>query len=155
MIIFKKILFSFLIARLSVEGQGNYIIISNIRSTRSQIKQLFPFARKSIIINANLFLIPPKGLGCENDPLSESIMAQKSTSMWETDYRIPSDTRAEHYDLYLHPNLDGDDFKGHVGIDIVAEKERDFFVVHTKYLKVTSTELKSGDGSTVSYFSSF
>lgn len=68
---------------------------------------------------------------------------------WEADYRIPSDTRADHYDLYLHPNLDGDDFRGRVGIDVVAERPRDFFVVHVKYLTVTKTELKTGDGKSV------
>ncbi len=24
---------------------------------------------------------------------------------WESDYRIPADTQALHYDLYLHPDL--------------------------------------------------
>jgi hypothetical protein len=75
-------------------------------------------------------------------------MAEKN-SPWQTDYRIPADTRAEHYDLYLHPNLTGDDFKGRVGIDIVALKRRDFFVVHVKFLTVTKSELMNSDGKQV------
>ena len=75
-------------------------------------------------------------------------MAQRSTG-WQTDYRIPSDTSAVHYDLYLHPNLDGDDFKGRVSIEIAAAARRDFFVVHVKFLTITKTELRNSDGKLV------
>jgi hypothetical protein len=71
------------------------------------------------------------------------------TFPWQTDYRIPSDTRAAHYDLYLHPDLEGDSFLGRVGIDIVAKNRRDFFVVHVKHLSVKKTELKNSDGNPV------
>ena len=92
--------------------------------------------------------LPAAGTGCEEDPNLEDSMAQRGTG-WQTDYRIPSDTRAVHYDLYLHPNLDGDDFKGSVTIDVAADERRDFFVVHVKYLTVTKTELRNSDGKLV------
>jgi hypothetical protein len=56
---------------------------------------IFMFLKKIIS-----FSIPGKGTGCENDPLFEAKMSSsKSSYPWQTDYRIPADTRANHYDL--------------------------------------------------------
>ena len=39
---------------------------------------------------------------------------------WEDDYRIPNDTYANHYDLYLHPDLEAGTFSGKVTVHITA-----------------------------------
>jgi glutamyl aminopeptidase len=69
--------------------------------------------------------------------------------LWESDYRIPQDTQASHYDLYLHPDLDNDTFSGKVTVHIIALAQRDFFVVHSKYHAITSTVLRNFRGDVI------
>ena len=68
---------------------------------------------------------------------------------WEENFRIPSDTVANHYDLFLHPKLDSNVFSGTVTIHIEAKQPRDFFLCHIKYLNVTKSELKTESGDVV------
>ena len=47
-------------------------------------------------------------------------MKAKRGKPWEDDYRIPNDTYAHHYDLYLHPDLEAGTFSGKVTVHISA-----------------------------------
>jgi len=83
--------------------------------------------------------------------MSSNLAAEMPPPLWETEYRIPSDTQPLHYDVYLHPNVGGDSsasFSGKVGIVIECQKPREFLVVHAQNLNVTSTLLtrKSSEG---------
>ncbi|QQP35718.1 Aminopeptidase, partial [Caligus rogercresseyi] len=42
--------------------------------------------------------------------------AMALTKSWESNYRIPSDTYPLHYDLFLHPDMNGTTFQGRVSI---------------------------------------
>ena len=48
------------------------------------------------------------------------IMKPRRSKPWEDDYRIPNDTYANHYDLYLHPDLEAGTFSGKVTVHITA-----------------------------------
>ena len=52
--------------------------------------------------------------------VSDSAMKAKRSKPWEDDYRIPNDTYAHHYDLYLHPDLEAGTFSGKVTVHITA-----------------------------------
>ncbi len=86
----------------------------------------------------------------ENPPIIETTtMAATSTTLqlnepWEKDYRLPSDTLPLHYEIYLHPDLLKGTFTGKVDIHINITQPRDFILVHTKYLTITSTEICKG-----------
>ena len=74
---------------------------------------------------------------------------KRRNNPWEEDYRIPSDTYATHYDLYLHPDLEAGTFSGKVTVHITASNPRDFFVVHKKYHSITKTELRDAAGTII------
>eukprot|EP00096_Caligus_rogercresseyi_P010039 TRINITY_DN3536_c0_g1_i1.p1 TRINITY_DN3536_c0_g1~~TRINITY_DN3536_c0_g1_i1.p1 ORF type:complete len:884 (-),score=271.03 TRINITY_DN3536_c0_g1_i1:95-2746(-) len=63
------------------------------------------------------------------------------TKPWESNYRIPSDTYPLHYDLFLHPDMNGTTFQGRVSILIDVRSPRDFLVTHINFLEITSTKL--------------
>lgn len=63
---------------------------------------------------------------------------------WEIDYRLPNDTLPLHYEIYLYPDLTKATFTGTVDIHLNITKNRDFILVHTKYLDITSTKLRKG-----------
>ena len=52
--------------------------------------------------------------------ISDSNMKPRRNKAWEEDYRIPNDTYANHYDLYLHPDLEAGTFTGKVTVHITA-----------------------------------
>ena len=54
---------------------------------------------------------------------SDSAMKAKRGKPWEDDYRIPNDTYAHHYDLYLHPDLEAGTFSGKVTVHITASNQ--------------------------------
>lgn len=74
---------------------------------------------------------------------------------WEDDFRIPADTYAKHYDLYLHPNMATDRFSGRVTITISTSQPRDSLLCHVKYLNVTKTEVKDDNGVSVAVSNAF
>ena len=63
---------------------------------------------------------------------------------WEKEYRIPTITLPYHYDLYLHPDLEGGDFTGEVTILIGVTSPINYLLAHVKKLNVTSTKLMMG-----------
>ena len=71
---------------------------------------------------------------------------KKLTEPWEIDYRLPEDTLPLHYEIYLHPDLGSGTFTGTVDIHLDITKTRNFLLVHTKYLDVTSIKLRKGLG---------
>jgi len=81
------------------------------------------------------------------------------TEPWEIEYRLPTDTLPLHYNIYLHPNLVTGLFSGNVDIDITTKAERSWFVVHTKFLNITKTDVREGhfssSGAAVSVAKSF
>ena len=85
-------------------------------------------------------------IGCE------TIMELKD---WETEYRLPQSVQPEHYDLYLHPDLDDDTFKGHVTISLTLAEPRTFLSAHIKYLNVTKSELVNSSNSKIPILDAF
>lgn len=66
------------------------------------------------------------------------------TEPWEKDYRLPADTLPLHYEIYLHPNLKDGTFTGKVDIHLNITQPRNFILVHTKYLTISSTVVQQG-----------
>nr|CAD7461677.1 unnamed protein product [Timema tahoe] len=60
---------------------------------------------------------------------------------WEADYRLPATTLPLHYDLLLHPDLEGGTFTGEVAIKLNVTEARRSLVVNCKLLEVLSTRL--------------
>ncbi|XP_063595793.1 glutamyl aminopeptidase-like [Penaeus indicus] len=60
---------------------------------------------------------------------------------WEDEFRLPNSTHPDHYDLYLHPDLDTKTFSGHVTIHVTTSETRDHFLVHTKWLNISQTKV--------------
>lgn len=60
---------------------------------------------------------------------------------WETKFRLPRSANPDHYDLYLNPDLKEKTFSGHVTIHISSSESRNHFLVHTKWLTISKTEL--------------
>ncbi|XP_068236621.1 glutamyl aminopeptidase-like [Palaemon carinicauda] len=68
-------------------------------------------------------------------------MRTSSDAPWEDDFRLPSTVRPSHYDLYLNPDLDSKTFSGSVAMTVESLDSRDFFLVHTKWLKISNTKI--------------
>ena len=68
---------------------------------------------------------------------------------WESNYRISQDTQPLHYDVYLHPDLKTNTFKGKVNIEIESKTPRKFFAVHVQHLKITKTSLTDDAGKEI------
>lgn len=60
---------------------------------------------------------------------------------WEASDRIPNSTYPQHYDLYLHPDLNSKYFTGNVNIKIVTTEPTDYFLVHTRLLNINNETL--------------
>ena len=71
--------------------------------------------------------------------VSDSAMKAKRSKPWEDDYRIPNDTYAHHYDLYLHPDLEAGTFSGKVTVHITASNQVKKFTCNK--LKRNSSEV--------------
>lgn len=69
---------------------------------------------------------------------------KEPTEPWEKNYRLPTDTLPLHYEIYLHPNLVTGTFSGSVDIHLSITAPRDFILVHTKFLNITSSTLRQG-----------
>ena len=63
------------------------------------------------------------------------------TEPWEINYRLPTDTLPIHYDISLHPDFTTDRFSGVVYISITTTAPRNFLLVHTKFLNISSTHV--------------
>nr|XP_045618493.1 glutamyl aminopeptidase-like isoform X1 [Procambarus clarkii] len=62
-------------------------------------------------------------------------------SPWENSLRLPTSVHPDHYDLYLCPNLSTKAFSGRVTIHITSSETRNYFLVHTKWLSITQTQV--------------
>ena len=62
---------------------------------------------------------------------------------WEgpDNYRLPTDAYANHYDLYINPNLETQTFEGTVTIHISTSSSKDNFLVHIKDLTISKSTL--------------
>ena len=63
------------------------------------------------------------------------------TEPWEINYRLPTDTLPIHSDISLHPDFTTDRFSGVVYISITTTAPRNFLLVHTKFLNISSTHV--------------
>lgn len=80
----------------------------------------------------------------------------KAANPWEDSFRLPSTVHPDHYDLYTHPDLTTKTFSGRVSITVTTSEPRDHFLIHTKWLNITSTDVvRVVDGSTQVGFLSF
>ena len=84
-------------------------------------------------------------LGCET-------MGSKD---WETEYRLPQSVQPDHYELYLHPNLDEDTFSGHVTISLTLTEPRHFLSTHVKFLNVTKSGLVNSSNAEIPILDAF
>lgn len=83
---------------------------------------------------------------------------QQPQQPWEQEYRLPLDTIPVHYDINLHPNLETGEFSGHVDLRLTTTESRKFFLVHIKFLEITSTGVTVGhssDGEAVKVLEAF
>jgi len=83
---------------------------------------------------------------------------QQPQQPWEQEYRLPLDTIPVHYDIKLHPNLETGQFSGRVDLRLTTTESRKFFLVHIKFLEITSTAVTVGhssDGETVKILEAF
>ncbi|KAF2355490.1 Peptidase M1 membrane alanine aminopeptidase N-terminal [Trinorchestia longiramus] len=60
---------------------------------------------------------------------------------WEENSRLPETVLPLHYLLYLHPDLDTKLFSGSVSIEMNSTETRDYFLVHSKGLTLSNTQL--------------
>lgn len=70
----------------------------------------------------------------------------------DIDFRLPSEVKPVHYDLYVHPDLDEGTFEGRVSILIDISDKRNFLVLHQLNLKIDSVSLYKHDASNKSKF---
>ncbi|XP_069936236.1 glutamyl aminopeptidase isoform X1 [Cherax quadricarinatus] len=66
---------------------------------------------------------------------------------WEESFRLPRSVHPDHYDLFLQPNLSTKLFHGSVTIHVTTSETRDYFLIHTKWLTITQTEVVKVMGS--------
>jgi glutamyl aminopeptidase len=74
---------------------------------------------------------------------------------WEKEVRLPRHLLPLHYDLRLHPDLDTGLFSGRVAIQIQAIAPTSHFLVHTKHLTISETQLHTEAGLRVNYDRAF
>lgn len=72
---------------------------------------------------------------------------KEPTEPWEKSYRLPTDTLPIHYEIYLHPDLSKGTFTGRVDVHMNITSERDFVLVHLKFLNITSSKMYEGHGT--------
>lgn len=65
----------------------------------------------------------------------------EAANPWEDSFRLPSTVHPDHYDLYAHPDLATKTFSGRVSITVTTSEPRDHFLIHTKWLNITSTDV--------------
>ncbi|XP_034256819.1 glutamyl aminopeptidase-like isoform X2 [Thrips palmi] len=70
-----------------------------------------------------------------------------STEPWVSQNRLPSTVVPSRYDIRLHPNLDAGTFTGTVEAEIELQEDRTWFVIHAKWLDVSSVSLQNSAGS--------
>jgi len=83
---------------------------------------------------------------------------QQPQEPWEKEYRLPLDTVPVHYDINLHPDLETGQFSGRVDLRLTTTESRKFFLVHIKFLEITSTVVTVGhsyNGEAVKLLESF
>ena len=74
---------------------------------------------------------------------------------WEREVRLPAYLLPLHYDLYLHPDLETGLFSGRVTISISATAPTPHFLVHTKYLDISDTNLRNEQGEPIGFKRAF
>ena len=70
-----------------------------------------------------------------------------SQEPWEREYRLPVDTIPVNYDINLHPDFETGHYSGRVDIHLTTTAVRKFFLVHIKFLEITSTSVTVGHDS--------
>lgn len=85
----------------------------------------------------------------QHQPASQPEPQPDGDHPWERDVRLPKHHYPRHYDLYLHPDLHTGLFSGRVTIHIQVSETSEFFVVHTRDLDITKTQLRNQDNSVV------
>ncbi|XP_058810671.1 glutamyl aminopeptidase-like isoform X2 [Phymastichus coffea] len=60
-------------------------------------------------------------------------------------FRLPKDVKPQHYDLYLHPDLEKGTFEGKVTILLDVAKKQNFIALHQKELNVSAVKLNLRD----------
>ncbi|XP_066990177.1 glutamyl aminopeptidase-like [Macrobrachium rosenbergii] len=71
----------------------------------------------------------------------KKLRASSDAAPWEDDFRLPSSVRPSHYDLYLHPDLGSKTFAGSLTITLDSLESRDYFLLHTKWLRIYDTKI--------------
>jgi len=68
---------------------------------------------------------------------------------WDTEYRLPKSLSVEHYDLFLHPDLDAGTFEGRVRLDLRLSEAQKYLAVHQVGLDVPRAEVQAPGGAKV------
>lgn len=66
------------------------------------------------------------------------------TEPWEVDYRLPRHQQPLHYQIHLHPDLETGLFTGKVDIFMKINQSKYYFILHSKFLNITSTKVCRG-----------
>uniref|UniRef100_T1GW69 Aminopeptidase N-like N-terminal domain-containing protein n=1 Tax=Megaselia scalaris TaxID=36166 RepID=T1GW69_MEGSC len=69
----------------------------------------------------------------------------------EIDYRLPKSVEPTHYDLYLHPNLDSNEFEGQIVIKLKILENTDKIILHSSGLDISSVYFNNYKHSVESY----
>lgn len=79
-------------------------------------------------------------------------MQGTSENPWDSEIRLPPRVVPIRYDILLHPDIDQQsdnfgNFTGTVNIELEMQENREWFVVHAKYLAITKYSLTNTNGS--------
>jgi hypothetical protein len=61
---------------------------------------------------------------------------------WDTDYRLPAQLIAENYKLFVHPDIDADEFSGRLALTLQLTAPLAYLPLHQKGLNVSNPALE-------------